>query len=184
MTSFFWSCDKSEKCLRQIAHIACNCFLYSDNRHHINAVVVERLISKLSHYFGQYETATADWLVLDNNMSRISEITHAWLVPANVYYRSFGKLIEGLPHLKDFKAPIVKNSSPAKVVKILASSSSVNSFSGRSFGFVECPGCLSSVKEPPPLMEIERPPQPSINGVICPLFSIVNFVSNSNNEQF
>lgn len=117
-------------------------------------------------------------------MSRIPEITHARLVPANVYYRSFSKLIEGPPYLKDFKAPIVKNLSPAKVVKILASLSPVNSFSGRSFGFVECPGHLSSVKEPPPLMEIEGPPQPSINGVICPLFSIVDFVGNSNNEQF
>lgn len=62
VTGFFPSCNKSEKCLRQIAHITCNYFLYFNTWHYVNAVVVERLIFGSSHHFGQYKTTTADQL--------------------------------------------------------------------------------------------------------------------------
>ena len=192
VTGFFRSRDESEKCLRQIAHIACNYFSYSDARRYVNAVVVERLISGSSRHSGQYETTTTDWLALNNDMSRILEITHSWLVPVNVYYGSFGKLIEGPPHLEDFEALVVEGSSPAKVVKTSASSSPANSSSGRSFGFVKCPPRLkatqaptsSFVKKPPPLIEIEGPAQLLVDGIICSLPFVVGSAGNGNGEQF
>lgn len=113
-------------------------FFYFDVRRYINALIVERLISRLSRNSGQYKTTTTDRLALDNDMSRIPKITHARLVAANVYYRSFGKLFEGLLYFEDFEAPIVKDPSSAKVVEMLASSSPLNSFNGRFFGFVKC----------------------------------------------
>ena len=142
------------------------------------------LIFGSSCHFGQYETTTADGLALDNDMSRISEITHARLITANVHYRLFGKLIEDLPHLEDFEAPVMQGSSPAKVVKTLASSSPTKGFIGRSFGFLKCAGCPSSMKESPPLIEIEWPSQPLVDGVIC-LFPplVVGSTSNGNGEQ-
>lgn len=100
----------------------------------------------------------ANWLAMNNDISRIPEITHARLVAANVHYRSFGKLIKGFSHFKNFAMPVVKGFSPTKVVKTSASSSPANGSSGYSFGFVKYTSCLGSVKKPSPLLEIEKPP--------------------------
>lgn len=152
---------------------------------------MEYLIFGSSFHSGQYETITANWLSLDNNISRIPKITHTWLVAANVHYGLFGKLIESLPHLEDFEAPIVKGSSPVKVVKTSASLSPANNSSSCFFGFVKCFLCLKatqvptsgSVKGSLPLIEIKRPLQPLVDGTICPLPSIIGFAGDSNSEQ-
>lgn len=94
----------------------------------------------------QYETTTIDWLTFDNNMSRILEITHVWLVTANIHYGSFGKLIEGPLYLEDFKTPVVESISSTKVIKILALSSSANGSNICSLEFVKCLGYLGSMK--------------------------------------
>lgn len=148
MTSFFWSRNESEKYLRQIAHIAYKCFLYFDARHYVNAIIVERLISRLSCHSGQYETITVKWLALDNDMFRIPEITHIWLIAANVHYRSFAELIKSPFHLEDFEVPVIDGFSPAKVIKTSASSFFANGSSGLSFGFVKCPPRLKATQAP------------------------------------
>lgn len=48
VTGFFRSRNESEKCLRRIAHIASNCYSYINARRYVNALVVERLISRPS----------------------------------------------------------------------------------------------------------------------------------------
>ena len=88
----------------------------------------------------------AGWLVLDNDMFRIAEITYTQLIAANVYYGSFGKLIESPPHLEDFEAPVVEGPSLAKVIETLVSSSPANGSSSRSFGFMKCLSCLKATQ--------------------------------------
>ena len=183
MTEFFWSCDENEKCLRQIAYIIYNSFLYSHVRRYINAIIVERLFFKSSRHSGRYETSTANWLVLDNDTSRIPEITHAQLFTSDVHYKSLGELIEDLPSLKDFETLVVEDPSSAKVVKISASSSPTNRSNGRSSEFVKYSNCLGSVKRSPLLIKIEGPFQLLTAGVICLLFSDVGSVGNGNDEQ-
>lgn len=85
-----------------------------------------------------------NWLILDNDIFRIPEITHAWLIKANIHYWSFDKLIEGLSYLENFKAPVVEGFCPTKVVKTSVLSSSANSSSGCSFRFVKYPPCLQT----------------------------------------
>lgn len=75
-----------------------------------------------------------DWLALDNDISRIPEISHTQLIAANVYYGSIGKLIEGHFYFEDFEALVVEGFSLAKIVKISASSSSANGSSDRFLG--------------------------------------------------
>lgn len=149
------------------------------------------LIFGSSCHSGQYETITANWLALDNDISRIPKITHTWLVAANIHYGLFSKPIESLPHLEDFEAPIVKGSSPAKVIEMSTSLSPANNSSGCFFGFVKCSPCLKATQVPtsgsvkgfPPLIEIKGPLQPLVDGTICPLLSIIGFTGNGNSEQ-
>lgn len=143
---------------------------------------MKRLISGLSHYSEQYKNTTANWLAFNNDISKILEITHARLVAANVYYGSFGKIIESLPHLENFKVPVVEDPFAAKVGKTLASLSFANNSSGRFFGFVKCSGCPGYVKKPFFFMEIDRSPQSLVNKVICPLLSVVNSAGDRNGE--
>ena len=145
MTSFFRSCDESEKCLKQITHIVYNCFLYSDAWRYIIAIIMKRLISGLSRHSRWYKITTTDWLALDNNMFRISKITHVWFITINVYYGLFGKLIKGSSHLENFETPVIDSLFSTKVVKTLTSSSPANGSRGRSFKFVKCPPCLKAI---------------------------------------
>ena len=82
----------------------------------------------------------------DNGILRILEITHAWLVTANVHYRSIGELIKGLLHLENFEALVVKGPSPTKIIKTLVLSSLASDSSSCSFGFRKCSGRPGSVK--------------------------------------
>ena len=183
MIEFFWSCNASEKFLKQITYIICNSFLFSDTWRYINLVIIERLIFRSSCHSGQYETTTVDWLVVNNDISRIPEITHAWLIVTNVYYRSFGKLIKSLPHLEDFKVLVVEGPSPIKVVKTSASSSPANGSSSCSSRFIKYSDYPSSMKELPLLMKIKELLQPSADGVIYLFFSDVDSTGNGNSKQ-
>ena len=124
-------------------------------------------------------------------MSRILEITNAWLIVANDHYGLFGKLIKGPPHLENFEAPVVENLFLVKVVKMSALSSSTNVSSGHFFRFVKYLPRLKatqapmsgSMKGPFPLMEIKRPPQPLVDRIICPFSSVVGSAGDGNNEQ-
>lgn len=192
MTGFFWSRNESEKCFRQIAHIAYNCFFYSDARRYVNAIFVERLISKSSCHSGQYERITAKWLAFNNDMFRIPKIPHAWLITANIYYGLFVELNKSSFYLEYFEVPVINGLSSVKVVKTSASSSFANGSSGFSFRFVKYPPCLKAtqvptsgfVKRPSLLMEIKGPPQPLVDGIICPFPSVVDSACNGNSEQF
>lgn len=176
--------------------------MYFDTQRYINVIIIKRLISALFCHFGRYEITLADWLALNNNVSKISKLTNARLVAANIYYRSFNKLIKSLLYLEDFKVPVVKVSSFVKDVKMSASSSPINGSSGHFFGFVKCSfcfkttqalpsslvyyvfysDCLSSVKEMRLLIEIKDPSQPLVDGIIYPLLSVVSSANNSNSE--
>lgn len=125
----------------------------------------------------------ANWLVLNNDTSKILEITYAQLIVANIRYELFGKLIKGLSHLEDFKTLVVKGPSFTKIIETSTSSSFANGFSGRFFGFVKYSGFLGSVKRPFLLIKIEEPPQILANEVISLFLSYVGSTSNDNDEQ-
>lgn len=165
---------------------------------------MERLISKSSRYFGQYETTTTDWLALDNDMFKITEITHARFIVANIYYGLFGKLIEGLSQFKGIETPVFESPPPTKVVETPASSSLANGFCSRFFGFIKCLPYLKATQAPlsslvcrvpcsshsgfvkklSPFIDIKGPPQLLVDRVVCPLFFIVGFTGNGNGKQF
>lgn len=137
-------------------------------------------------------------------MSRILEITHAQLVASNMHYGSYGKLIESLPHLEDFEVLVVKGFFFANVVKTPVSLSPANGSHGYFFEFVKCflylkatqtpllsllcyvfcSDCPSSIKRLPLFIEIKKPPQLLVDGVVCLLFFVISFASNGNSEQF
>lgn len=137
-------------------------------------------------------------------MSRILEITHAQLVASNIYHGSYGKLIESLLHLEDFKVPVVEGFFFANVVKTPVSLSPTNSSCNCFFGFMKCfpylkatqtpllsllcyvlcSGCPGSIKRLPFFMKIKRPSQLLVDRVVCLLFFIICFASNGNSEQF
>lgn len=134
----------------------------------------------------------AKLLALDNDMFKILEITHVWLIAANVYYRSFAKLIKSPFHFEDFEVPVIDGFSPAKVIKTSASSFFANSSSGLSFGFMKCSPYLKATQAPTsgfvkklsPLMKIKGPLQPSVDGIIYPFPFVVGSSCNGNSEQF
>lgn len=142
---FFYYCNKNKKCLRQIAHITCNYFLYFDIWCYVNIIVIKRLISKSSNYFGQYNITIIDWIALNHNISRIPKITLTWLVIANIYYKSFSKFIKSTLYFEEYETLVITNPPSAKVVKMLATSSIVNGFFGHSFQFVKCPSCFKVI---------------------------------------
>ena len=184
MTEFFWSIDESEKCFRQIAHIICNCFSFSNAQYYVNAIIVECLISKSFYYSRQYKITMANWLALDNNTSRILEITYTWLVTSNAHYWSFDKFIKGPPHFEDFKVLVVEVLPSTKVVETSASSSPANGSSSSFFGFVKCFSCFGSVKRPSFLIKIKKSSQSLADGVICLFSSNISFADNGNGKQF
>lgn len=110
-------------------------------------------------------------------MSKILEITHTWLITANIYYGSFSKLI------KDPEVLVIESPFSVKIFKTSASSSSANSYNGRSAGFVKCFGHLGSVKGPFLFMEIKRLPQPLVDRVISLLPSDISSIGNGNSKQ-
>lgn len=65
---------------------------------------------------------------MDNNISKILEITYTWLVAANIYYDLFDKLINSFFQLDNSKALIVKDTLFEKVVKKPAPLSLANGF--------------------------------------------------------
>lgn len=101
ITDFFRSLNESEKCLRQIAHIACcrQMHSYRDARRAVNAYVVERLISRPTRHSGRYKTTTADWVALDGADPPDHDVPYARLVAAGVHVGEFGQLVEGPPLL-------------------------------------------------------------------------------------
>lgn len=58
VTGFFRGRSKSEKTLRQLAHLATNCYSYGEARRLVNAHVVERLINGTTRQSKRYETTT------------------------------------------------------------------------------------------------------------------------------
>lgn len=77
-------------------------------------------------------------------MFTISEITHIWLVVANVYYRLFGKHTQGFFYSKNFKTPVVNGLLFTKVIKTTALSFTTNDFYNYSFQFVKYFYCLKT----------------------------------------
>lgn len=93
---FFRSRKESEKTLRQLAHLASNCFLYQEARRLVNALVVEQLLSGTSQHSGRFNTSTADWTRVEFGQDA-PEISFACFSAANVNYGPFGELLEGPP---------------------------------------------------------------------------------------
>lgn len=83
-----------------------------------------------------------DWLVLDNDIFRILEITYAQLVTTNIYYRTFGKLIKDLFYLENFEVPVVEGFFLTKVVKMPSLLFFTNGCLNRSFGFMKYSSCF------------------------------------------
>lgn len=146
----------------------------------------------------------ADWLILENDISKIPEITHTQLIIANIYYRLFSKLIEDFSHLEDFKAPLVKGSFYAKVVKMPALLSPTKGSYSCFFRFMKYPPCFKTTQASlsslvhctfyssystsmnifSPFIEIEEPPQLLVDGIICFFPFVVGSTSNSNDKEF
>lgn len=101
ITDFFRSLNESEKCLRQIAHIACcpQIHSYRDARRAVNAYVVERLIFRPTRHSGRFKTTTADWVALDGVDPPDHDVPYARLVAAGIHVGEFGQLVEGPPPL-------------------------------------------------------------------------------------
>lgn len=79
-------------------------------------------------------------------MSRIPEITHIWLIGANVYYGLLSEFIEILLYLEKFKALIIESSPFIKIVKMLASLSSADVSYGYIFRFKKYPPYLKTTQ--------------------------------------
>lgn len=178
--------------------------MYFDTWRYVNFVVVKHLISRSFCCFRQYKTTIADWLTFENDISRISEITHTWLIIVNIYYGLFSKLIEDLSHLQDFKALLIKGSSYAKVVKMPASLSPIKGSCSCFFMFMKYLPCFKTTQASllslvycafysdysvsmnifSPFIEIERPPQLLVVGIICFFLFVVGSTDNSNGKEF
>lgn len=99
VTGFFRSRNESEKCLRQIAHLASSPQIgsYLEARRFVNVHVVQHLIARPSRYSGRYETTTADWMAVNGLTPPTNDVAYDLLVAANVHFTEFGQLIEGPP---------------------------------------------------------------------------------------
>lgn len=100
-------------------------------------MIMEYLISKSSYYFGQYKINIIDWLMLNNDMSLILEITYAWLIVAKVFYELIGKLIKDFSHIENFKALVIQCPLFTKIVKTPTSLFLDNDSYSCFFGFVK-----------------------------------------------
>lgn len=110
-------------------------------------------------------------------MSKILEITHTWLIAANIYYGLFSKLI------KDPEVLVIESPFSVKIFKMSASSSPANSYSGRSARFVKCFGHLGSMKGPILFMKIKGLLQPLVDRIISLLPSDISSIGDGNSKQ-
>ena len=94
VTAHFCSCNKSEKTLRQLFHLSCNCFRYPKIRCLLNNPVVEKILTGKSCHSSRYDTTTSNWAALDKGKHDL-DVSFARLAAANLHYGKFGKLLEG-----------------------------------------------------------------------------------------
>lgn len=81
------------KTLRQLVHLASNCFGYSEARRFVNARIVEIFLSGRSTHVRRFKTRSNDWVDLEADSS--PDLTFARLTAANLHYGTFEELLNG-----------------------------------------------------------------------------------------